>query len=148
MNDWLSGNIDEVTKQMLRGVVEKKEKWERLKTRVRALQIITFFGFAAFFAYAVFYIVFPSETIASVITAFLRKVEHLYILLLLFTSYWGILFYKKKCDKAEQEFHALRCEIIQKSADLWKDEHAWKERYQLFEMMKAKYDINLYYENS
>ncbi|MBA2874990.1 YpbF family protein [Thermaerobacillus caldiproteolyticus] len=147
MDDRFLGEIDGVTKQMLLGVIEKKEKWDRLKMRVKMLQAVTFLGFLTFFLYIIFYVVAPSKTIASIITMFFESGKHLYILLLLFTSYWGVLFLKKKCDKAEEEFHALRCEIIQKSTDLWKDERAWKERHKLFEMIKEKYDINLYYEH-
>jgi Protein of unknown function (DUF2663) len=141
-------HIDEVTKQMLLGVIEKKQKWERLKKRVISLQIGTSGGFAVFFVYVLFYLIFPSSTLTVFIKMFLEKTVHLYILLLLFTLYWAILYYKKKCDKAEEEFHSLRCEIIQKSADLWKEEQQWKERHKLFEIMKKEYDINLYFENS
>ncbi|NUK31224.1 YpbF family protein [Parageobacillus sp. VR-IP] len=140
--------IDEVTRQMLIGVIEKKQKWERLKKKVFSLQLVTFGGFALFSIYILFYLIFPSGTWAELINGFLGKTVHLYILLLLFTSYWAVLYYKGKCDKAEEEFHSLRCEIIQKSIDLWKDEQQWKERHKLFEMMKKEYDINLYYENS
>ena len=148
MNDWLSELTDEVTKQMLLGVIEKKEKWERLKIKVNVLQVFTIIGFLAFFVYIAWKLIVPNETLASFIAAFLGRLEHLYILLLLFTSYGGVLFYKNKCDKAEVEFHALRCEIIQKSADLWRGEQEWNKRHKWFEIMKAKYDINLFYENS
>jgi hypothetical protein len=140
--------IDEVTRQMLLGVIEKKQKWERLKKNVLSLQIFTFGGFAGFFIYILFALIFPSGTWKAFIDGFLGKTVHLYILLLLFSAYWAIVYYKGKCDKAEKEFHSLRCEIIQKSADLWKEEQQWKERHKLFEIMKKEYDINLYYENS
>lgn len=52
-----------------------------------------------------------------------------------------------KRDKAEKEFHALRCEIIDKSKDLWKKEDEWKNRHIVFEMMKENFDINLFHEN-
>jgi hypothetical protein len=146
--EWFHENIDEVTKQMVLAVIEKKQKFERLKTRVTALQIITFIGFSSFFIYVALFIVYPNYLIiSSIIDDFLNRPEHLYILLILFSMYWSILFYQKKCDKAEEEFHALRCEIIQKSNDLWKEKEEWKERYKLFEWMKKQYDINLYYEN-
>jgi hypothetical protein len=146
--DLLRANIDEVTRQMLLGVIEKKQKFERMKMIVKTMQVITFIGFSVFAIYFVLYIVYPNNLIIeSIIADFLNHLEHLYILLVLFSAYWSVLFYQKKCEKAEEEFHALRCEIIQKSADLWKDEKEWKERYKLFEMMKKEYDINLYYEN-
>ncbi|ANB57255.1 hypothetical protein GFC29_1519 [Anoxybacillus sp. B7M1] len=148
MDEWLSGLKDEVTKQMLLGVIEKKERWERFKQKVKMLQIVTSIGFILFFLYIIWEIAPLGGTVANVMTQFFGKVEHLYALLLLFTLYWAISFYKNKCEKAEEEFHLLRCEIIQKSAELWKNEEEWKERHKWFEMMKAKYDINLFYENS
>lgn len=54
---------------------------------------------------------------------------------------------KQKREKAEKEFHDLRREIVDKSKDLWKKEEAWKNRHQVFEMMKNNYDINLFYES-
>ena len=54
---------------------------------------------------------------------------------------------KAKREKAEKEFHALRCEIIDKSKDLWKKEDEWKNRHLVYETMKKHYDINLYHEN-
>jgi len=148
VNEWLSELTDEVTKQMLLGVIEKKEKWDQLKTKVRALQVMTSAGCMAFFSYIIWKIVFPYATVSSMIVVFFSRFEHMFILLLLVTAYWGILFYKKKCDKAEEEFHALRCEIIQKSADLWRNEDEWNKRHQWFTIMKTEYDINLFYENS
>ena len=55
--------------------------------------------------------------------------------------------FRQKRDKAEKEFHLLRCEIIDKSKDLWGKEDQWKNRHIVFEMMKKNYDINLYHEN-
>jgi hypothetical protein len=146
--EWPHENIDEVTKQMMLAVIEKKQKFERLKTIVKVLRVITFVGFSSFFIYIALFIVYSNNfIISSMIDDFLNRPEHLYILLVLFSMYWMILFYQKKCEKAEEEFDALRCEIIQKSNDLWKEEKEWKERYKLFEWMKQQYDINLYYEN-
>ncbi|ALF11351.1 YpbF family protein [Parageobacillus thermoglucosidasius] len=141
-------HIDEVTKQMLLGVIEKKQEWERLKKHSLILQLVAFGGFTAFFIYVLLGLLIPSGTWTAFVQAFFGKTAHLYMLLLLLTSYWIALHNKRKCDKAEEEFHSLRCEIIQKSADLWKEEQQWKERHKLFERMKKEYDINLYYENS
>ena len=50
-------------------------------------------------------------------------------------------------DKAEKEFHALRCEIVDRSKDLWKREEVWRERHKIFNVLKENYGINLYHEN-
>lgn len=54
---------------------------------------------------------------------------------------------RQKVDKLEEEFHALRCEIIDKSTDLWNTDEAWRNRHLVFRMMKEQYGINLYHEN-
>jgi hypothetical protein len=61
--------------------------------------------------------------------------------------YGYMVLIKKKLDKAEKEFQLLRCEIINKSKQLWEKEEEWKNRHKVFEMMKKNYDINLYHEN-
>lgn len=59
---------------------------------------------------------------------------------------WLVSFYKKKSEKAEQDFHALRCELIQKSSELLQKE-TWEKRHILYAWLKDKYDISLYHEN-
>lgn len=148
MNDWLSGITDEVTKQMLLGVIEKKEKLDQWKTKVKLVQIATIVGSVAFLAYVVWEILLSPRPASSKVVAFFGETNHLFFLFLLGTAIFVMGVYQKKCDKAEEEFHALRCEIIQKSADLWRTEDEWKKRHEWFTMMKTKYDINLFYENS
>ncbi|OQP05959.1 MULTISPECIES: YpbF family protein [Geobacillus] len=140
-------SLDEVTKEMLLAVIEKKKKWERLEKRTTVLQAASFVGLAAFLLYVI-------ANAAAVATWsgrfawFFAAPVHILILLLLCTVYWAAVYYKGKSEKAEDDFHALRCEIIQKSIDLWKDEEQWNGRHRLFEWLKREYDINLYYEHS
>lgn len=148
MNDWLSEITDEVTKQMLLGVIEKKEKLDQWETKVKLWQIATIVGSVAFLVDVGWGIFLSPRTASSKVAAFFGDVNHLFFLFLLGTAIFVMSVYKKKCDKAEEEFHALRCEIIQKSADLWRTEDEWKKRYEWFTIMKTKYDINLFYENS
>lgn len=148
MNDWLSGITDEVAKQMLLGVIEKKEKWDRWKTKVKLLQIATAVGGIAFLAYVVFGIVLSPRPASSKVVVFFGETSHLFLLFLFGTAIFVMNVYQKKCDKAEEEFHALRCEIIQKSADLWRADDEWKKRHEWFTVLKTKYDIDLFYENS
>lgn len=62
-------------------------------------------------------------------------------------AYCTSYYFKKKEEKSETDFHKLRCEIIQKSTDLWPQPDKWKARESVFHMMKHKYDINLYFES-
>jgi len=146
--DWWSNHLDKVAKEMLQGVIEKKQKVAHLHHIIVLLRIVTFTGFSLFAIYFMLFIVYPNEFAFGLIVGdFLNKPVHLVVLLLLFSIYWFMRFYQNKHEEAENEFHALRCEIIQKSADLWKSETEWRERYRIFEIIKQKYDINLFYEN-
>jgi hypothetical protein len=53
---------------------------------------------------------------------------------------------RQQKDKKEKEYQELRCEIVNRSKDLWKKEEHWKNRHFDFEVMKKTYDINLYHE--
>ncbi|MEW5321872.1 YpbF family protein [Geobacillus thermoleovorans] len=139
--------LDEVAKEMLMAVIEKKKKWERLEKRTLLLQAAAFVGLAVFFLYILAKAA-SFGTWGERIAWFFAAPVHVFILLLLSTVYWAGVYYKGKSEKAEDDFHALRCEIIQKSIDLWKDEEQWNGRHRLFEWMKREYDINLYYEQS
>ncbi|GMB07835.1 YpbF family protein [Thermolongibacillus altinsuensis] len=140
--------IDEVTKQMLLHLIERKKEWDELETKQKWMKWCAILVFVAFASYLYVAIIRPSQgTIDRMISLFLDNSFHLYMLMFVFSIYWGSSFYKKKCEKAEQEFHALRCEMIQKSTDLFRTEDAWNARHLLFAWMKNEHDINLYYEN-
>jgi hypothetical protein len=53
---------------------------------------------------------------------------------------------RQQKDKKEKEYQELRCEIVNRSKDLWKKEEHWKSRHVDFDVMKKTYDINLYHE--
>ncbi len=139
-------SLDEVTKEMLLAVIERKRKWEYLKKRTLLLQVAAFAGLAVFSLYIVLNGA-AFGTWSERFAWFFAAPVHVSFLLFLCTLYWAAVYYKGKSEKAEEEFHALRCEIIQKSIDLWKEEEQWNKRHQVFAWMKREYDINLYYEH-
>jgi len=144
----LDERTDKATKQMLQKVVERKQKFDTIT--FRHLLVLWTTVFAAFF-----YILFLYKTVAApysysfaaMFSAFVDQTFNLYALVLIGGLYGLMNLLREKKDKAEKEYHALRCEIIDKSKDLWKEEEAWKNRHTVFEMMKKNYDINLYHEN-
>ncbi|WP_255350557.1 DUF2663 family protein [Anoxybacillus sp. KU2-6(11)] len=84
-------------------------------------------------------------SVESVVMALID--ERIFWFVALISSFgWLVSFYKKKTEKAEQDFHALRCEFIQKSNELLQ-ERAWEKRHVLYEWMKKTHDISLYHEN-
>lgn len=143
LEDW----TDETTKQMLQNVVKRKrkfDKYEKLHLRVMWLTVAAFVTYAIFI-YMNIFIPF-SYSASAFFSAFVTTSMNVYFLVIIFGLFGYMNVLKKKTDKYEKEYHALRCEIIDKSSDLWQGE-GWEKRHFVFEMMKKIYDINLYHEN-
>jgi len=146
--EMLNNHTDPVTKQMLQSVVDKKRKLENFENYANQFRVYTFACLALFLIYLTLFIIQPNiSSIGSIISLFLDNIFHLIVILLITTGYATVRYFDKKADKADDEFHALRCEIISKSTDLWPRPTSWSEREQVFEIMKHEYDINLYTEN-
>jgi hypothetical protein len=143
----LDENTDPVVKQMLHNVVSRKKKFDEYKRRHVVALYLTLFFSACYLIYLYVTIVTPySYSFASMFSAFVNNSLNLYSLILTIGTFGLMNLFREKKDKAEKEFHDLRCEIIDKSKDLWKKEEAWNNRHLVFEMMKKTYDINLYHE--
>lgn len=139
---------DPATKQMLNKVVERKRKFDKFTFRHLLVMWATIFMAFIYIYFLYKTIAVPySYSFAAMFSAFVGESKNLYALVLIVGLYGLMNLLKEKKEKAEKEFHALRCEIIDKSKDLWKHEEAWKKRHTVFEMMKKNYDINLYHEN-
>ncbi|WP_026694792.1 DUF2663 family protein [Peribacillus kribbensis] len=144
----LDEQTDEATKQMLQAVVNRKRKFKKYKQNhlmtVNACLIISMM----FLLYIYFFIAKPySYSFFSMFSVFVNSSVNFVCLVLSISMYGYMIVLKKKKDKAEKEFHALRCEIIDKSKHLWKKDSSWNSRHKVFEMMKKNFDINLYHEN-
>ncbi|OCA83594.1 DUF2663 family protein [Pradoshia sp. D12] len=147
IND-LDEHTDEATKIMLNNVVKRKRKFDHYKSRHFLFIYITL-GLTAILVVYVYKNIIPlySYSFMSMYNYFFDNEFIILCMLMLAFMYGGMLYYKKKMDKAEKEFHALRCEIIDRSKDLWKNDVAWKNRHILFNKFKDLYDINLFHEN-
>ena len=138
---------DEATKQMLQNVVKRKrkfDKYERLHFTVLWLTVIAFFLYA-WYLYKTIYVLY-SYSASVMFSAYVSDSNNVWFLFISFGLFGYMNVLKKKVDKYEEEYHALRCEIIDKSSDLWQGE-GWEKRHIVFKLMKEKYDINLYHEN-
>lgn len=144
----LDDRTDKATKQMLQKVVERKRKFDAFKFRhLTVLWLTVFLAFSyIYFLYKTIAVPY-SYSFAAMFSAFVDQSFNLYAFVVIGGLFGLMNLLKQKKDKAEKEFHALRCEIIDKSKDLWKPKDAWKNRHLVFEMMKKNYDINLYHEN-
>ena len=141
-------HTDEATKIMLSNVVKRKSKFDYYKSRHFLFIYLTLGITAILGLYAYKKIISPySYSFTVMYNQFFANSFIIFGILLLAFLYGGMLYYKKKMDKAEKEYHALRCEIVDRSKDLWKNEIAWKNRHLLFNKFKELYDINLFHEN-
>ncbi|WP_234969327.1 YpbF family protein [Bacillus massilinigeriensis] len=144
----LNNRTDEATKRMLLGVVKKKQKFDSAKKKHQVC-LLAFVTISAVYIYYLFQNVIEpnSHSAYSVFSHFVSVSANLYWFVLTGGLFGLMNLLRNKREKAEKEFHALRCEIIDKSKDLWKKEEEWKNRHLVFEMMKKQYDINLYHES-
>lgn len=140
-------HTDDATKQMLENVRKRKVKFDTAK-RVHYLSIYSMLLFAfLFFSY--FYFIIAKQYSYSFFAMFSASVsDALNIVLLAITAilYGAMNVLRQQKDKKEKEYQELRCEIVNRSKDLWKKEEHWKNRHVDFEIMKKTYDINLYHE--
>lgn len=140
-------NTDQATKQMLENVRKRKEKFDKIKRRHNLFILATLLEIFLFFAYLYYTVIKPdSYSFAAMFSAFVEHSLNLYLLALTVGMYGFMDVLRKKREKKEKEYHELRCEIVDRSKDLWKKDEEWANRHLVFEMMKNNYDINLYHE--
>ncbi|WML45146.1 YpbF family protein [Neobacillus sp. PS3-40] len=140
-------HTDQATKQMLENVRKRKVKFDKSK-RLHTISIwATLVLTSIYFIYLYFTIAkLYSYSFAAMFSAFVNDSNNLSFLVVTVGLYGFMNVLKQKKEKKEKEFHELRCEIVDRSKDLWKKEMEWKNRHIVFEMMKTNYDINLYHE--
>jgi hypothetical protein len=144
----LDERTDQATKQMLLNVVKRKKKYDQYKAKHLFTMSCTLFLLFCYFIYLYFTVVNPySYSFSVMFSAYVNNSANFYFLIITLGTYGLMNIFREKKEKAEKEFHALRCEIIDKSKDLWKKEESWASRHLVFEMMKKTFDINLYHEN-
>lgn len=147
LNLILDEKTDPVTKQILQNVVKRKKNLDTYKMKHKKAVWSTLFLLMLFFAYMYFSIIKNySYSFSAMFSSFVENPGNLLILMAVIGMYGYTNMLKERMEKAEKEFHDLRCEIVDRSRDLWKKEDEWQNRYLVFEMMKKNFDINLYHE--
>ncbi|MDQ0271113.1 YpbF family protein [Cytobacillus purgationiresistens] len=144
----LDERTDQATRQMLQKVVERKNKFDKLKEwHLLVMWAVVLLSFI-YFAYLFYQVLQPySYSFAAMFSVFVNQTFNLYCLITIIGLFGWMNVLRQKREKAEKEYQALRCEIIDKSKDLWKKEEEWKNRHIVYNMMKKNYDINLFHEN-
>lgn len=144
---FLDENTDPITKQILINVVKRKKQFDFYHQRHMAAIWVTFLLVSLYFLYVYFTIVRSnSDSFAAMFSAFVKDSHNLTFMIVTVGMYGYMNLLKNKKDKAEKEFHDLRCEIVDRSKDLWGKKEAWENRHLVFEIMKKEYNINLYHE--
>ena len=138
---------DEATKQMLENVRKRKIKFDTAK-RWHYLTIYSMLLFAfLFFSYFYFRIAKQySYSFFAMFSASVSDAVNIGLFAITAILYGAMNVLSQQKDKKEKEYQELRCEIVNRSKDLWKKEEHWKNRHLDFEVMKKTYDINLYHE--
>ncbi|MDA7025673.1 DUF2663 family protein [Bacillus sp. CLL-7-23] len=141
--DQLDRYMDEPTKQMILALIKKKQKYENYARQSFRWQM------SALACALLFCLFLAGKGIGhnGIVTEVLNDSIYLLLIMAAAFAYSAAYYFKKKEEKAEGEFHKLRCEIIQKSTDLWPYPKEWKSREAIFKLMKQQYDINLYFES-
>ncbi|MCR2820264.1 YpbF family protein [Lederbergia panacisoli] len=143
----LGNHTDQTTKQMLQNLINKRIKYNRYKN-IHFL-LLSFAFLFGFFVFSLFYKATIETSTNSVLDTFsilVKRNHFLTLFFIAFTLFGSVKVIFEKKEKSEKEYHALRCEIIEKSKDLWKGDK-WNQRHRVFEQMKKKYDINLYHQS-
>lgn len=144
----LKDHTDEPTKKMLDNLVERKNKFELYKMKCFRAQFVTFVLLMGFIVYLYTFIIKPSgDQVGQIFHKIFDGPFHIFIVLSIVGGYATAQYFKKKEEKAETEFHNLRCELIRKSTELWQKPSQWQNRHEVFTMMKKEFDINLFHES-
>jgi hypothetical protein len=138
---------DQATKQMLENVRKRKKKFDDAKKFHIWSIWVTLLFVSIYFTYLYYTIgKVYSYSFSAMFSAFVNDSMNLPGLVAAVGLYGFMNVLRQKREKKEKEYHELRCEIVDRSKDLWKKEEEWKNRHIVFEMMKKNYDINLYHE--
>lgn len=138
---------DQATKQLLQLLVNKKRKFAKYKKRHLYMMWWTILSAFFLLLYMNERIIEPNTySFQVMLSAFVQNSFHLYAVLIIGSSFGAMNVWRKKKDKAEDEYHALRREVVDRSKDLWKQQEDWKKRHLVYNMMKKEFDINLYHE--
>jgi len=138
---------DQATKQMLENVRKRKKKFDDLKMwHYFAIYGTLLFAFIFTVYFYVSYVKQYSFSFLAMLSAVLNDTVAVYLLAFTIVGFGAMNLLKQQKEKKEKEYQELRCEIVDRSKDLWKREEEWKNRHIVFEIMKKQYDINLYHE--
>jgi len=138
---------DQATKQMLENVRKRKKKFDNAKMwHYLSVYATLFFAFIFIIYFNLTIVKQYSYSFLSMLSASLNDAVAVFLIGISVIGFGAMNLLKQQKEKKEKEYQELRCEIVDRSKDLWKKEEEWKNRHIVFEIMKKQYDINLYHE--
>lgn len=140
-------HIPEVTRVSLNALIERKQDKNRYKLAGIKAALFLIVMFAALMLYTTI----TKQALLNHFNqqAFQALVSDPLILLLaacLLFGFMQIQYYGKKYQEADDDYEALRYDLIERSEESWPDPVQWRNRHVVFAFMEETYDINLYHK--
>ncbi|NSL50498.1 DUF2663 family protein [Calidifontibacillus erzurumensis] len=140
--------LDEIGRVIIKDLCELKKKFKKKETEFKIYKAALFILSIVFIGYLFFNSIYPYRfNYGAMINKLINNEFNYVFIAVLITLYYRTKFIEKKTEKAENEYHALRREFIQRTEELWPEGEKREKRHLFLKEMKEKYDINLYYEN-
>lgn len=140
--------LDEIGTIIINDLQKLKLKFDKKEHDIKIYNRLYIGSAFGLLAYIILYTIVPYwDQYNILIGKLISNVNHYFFIVIIVTFHFRINYLKEKSEKAEKEYHALRCEVIQRAEDLWPHGAMWEKRHLFFKEMKDKHNINLYYEN-
>ncbi|HEX7065868.1 MAG TPA: DUF2663 family protein [Bacillales bacterium] len=139
--------LPEVTTKLLIELVDRKEEAKRCKTSVMKVTLFLI----VLVIVLLFYIFVVKQGALSHFSSgmFPSILSDPFVWLLvigLIVGFFRLKQVTRKYEEADDDYEALRCELIDRSEELWPKLAYWDIRHHLFEHLETEYEINLYFK--
>lgn len=138
--------LSNVAKTMLNELIERHEEYNKFERARFLWGLFALFCLGCLLMYSYDLFFWQHGTIKGNILHFATSKPLFWLLIIILTiALVHVQHFMKKATKAEDEFEALRKEVIERNQELWEHDHSWAERDAIYEYMKKEHDINLYF---
>jgi hypothetical protein len=147
LNHWkINPYVNSLTSVVLAQLVEKKAEKDRWKKGLNQWGFSMIFVVVATFFYLYLFKIKNASSLSNPLTLlFVDEMVWICVVFLIFSSF-HLIWMRKKCKKAEDEFEAIRLDFIDRNEEWWSDEAQWEKRHIVMEFMKKEYNINIYHK--
>jgi succinate dehydrogenase hydrophobic anchor subunit len=140
-------DVPEVARKAVNELIERKREEARCKSAVVKTGLFLVMVFAVF----LFYILSAKQELFSQFSfdAFRGAFSDPFIWLLflgLIVGFFRLQYVTKEYEEADEDYEALRTELIERSEELWSEPVEWQNRHRVFAFLEEEYDINLYHK--